>query len=129
MSSTNLTPVIARSKPAARVLASFIKQLPKTDAQSLDSREEQIETVRKKVLKDASKWTSAQRPTLVSLVNIYADLAKQGWVLRARDQKIRGNRPEADTRFDEREHKRRQLLASRNEQLRSSSVRQFVRRM
>jgi hypothetical protein len=90
-----------------------------------EDTDERIEEIRREQLAHLKTSRSQNRLASIAVVSTLADLSRQGWRFR-----LQAGRLEAQSAVDTgRASRRPQLLAQRAEQLRTQSVRSFVKRM
>lgn len=76
----------------------------------------------------AEKLKTKDKLALIASASVIADLIDQGWVIKARKQRLVARRPFDDDK-EIRTHKRRRYQAARDFQLRQPAVRAFIDRM
>jgi len=114
--------------PRSRVaVLDFIRRLSRIDS----GDEERIDDALDEFLLGASKWATKDRQRLWTLAHVLSDIARQGWGLRVRGKDL-SVQPPSEIETDpiaEKLRVRRQEQIKRDEQLRQSAVREFVRSM
>src|SRR5262245_47801412 len=113
-----LRPDVGRGSQASALLHRLSAELPTRSSVPTTELELEIERYRRHLLGERKKWPQSRRDALAALVNVIADLAKQGWEFRARNGKLFGRSPDAVDPERVRERRREQLAARRSEQLR-----------
>ena len=114
------------------VLADFASELAAIEEVSRGrDRNGSIEACRKRALAAKGKCDTPGRQVYVAAVHVLADLVKQGWTVRLNASQIEISRLENGSEdIDEtRDRIRGQLHAERDEQLRQTATRSFVRSM
>jgi hypothetical protein len=95
-----------------------------------DELEIYLEIARRRCLQHVEEFSPKWRLALIAAVNLFTDLVAQGWSLRVRERAIYGRRPSDELDGgDSRSSKRQRLLVRRNEQLRETATREFVREL
>lgn len=129
MTWVDLTPSGIKSGAAMKLIRTFVSELSKAASSEERALEEKIEIQRRQALRHRNNWKPQTQLAVNAAVNVFADLAKHGWQLHAENSGIVGLPPEAGDLAQERERRRGQLSARRNEQLREQSVREFISQM
>lgn len=125
---TELRPPL-RSKSSRDIFLSHARALAR--AQKLEDSDDSIQEVRESFSEDVRASDRVDKQALLASGLVLADLATQGWELRAREG-IVGVRPPTELRTDrtaEKARVRRQELVKRDAQLRQPSVQKFLRSM
>lgn len=125
-------PTFPEGSDGAALLADFARELMAIpDSGDDKERNAAVEGSRQRALKRRSKCDAAGRQYLVAAVSVLADLAKQGWAVRASDGDIKiGRNGNGGEDADEaRERIRGQLHAERDQQLRQPAAAAFIRSM
>jgi hypothetical protein len=129
MTWVDLTPTGIKSGAAKKLIRTFISQLSALNASDAAVSEERIETIRRQAIRHRNRWKPHIQLAVNAAINVFADLAKHGWRLCVDEEIVRGEPPAAGDIDQERERRRKQLAARRNEQLREQSVRDFIAKM
>ena len=109
------------------LLVGFVSRLPAAKDQcSQEEFQDEVELLR--IQSQRGRMPSGSRLAIVAAINVFADLAKQGWSFIVSEDAIEGVPPCVDEE-KAREVKQAQLVAQRNEQLRTASTRRFIQEM
>ncbi|HEX3551980.1 MAG TPA: Druantia anti-phage system protein DruA [Thermoanaerobaculia bacterium] len=109
---------------AHEVVLEFYEVLTKTNAPPGSAEwNDEIERLRRAYVRRTNKSAREAILKRVAIVNVVADLLRQGWNFESQATTA------AKTRMGERELRRLQLVAQRTEQLRTLAVQSFVRKM
>lgn len=125
----HLHPKLGNGSVSRQLLANLVRSLPQSDASQPEEKEADIERFRKKSYRERMTWPQQTANALSATLNIITDLAKQGWRFKVEGTDIYGQPPPTLDIETERERRRLQLAARRNEQLREDSTRSFVAMM
>lgn len=125
----HLQPNLGNGTLARKVLAEIVQTLPVRLEVKKEDIEADLERFRRRVQRESQKWPKPVISALTATVNIITDLAKQGWAFRVEGTDIYGQPPKSHDPDSERERRREQLAARRNEQLREESTQRFIREM
>lgn len=120
-----------KGSKAPKLLADFARQLASLVDDSETNCSQRIEVYRRQALQNLGPCAAEARPLVVAAIHVLADLAKQGWEVRAVGKRIQLGRPAdgADDGDFSREHLRSRHEAERDEQLRQPAAAEFVRSM
>jgi hypothetical protein len=127
-------PVFPKGKSAHALLCKLTRQLAKLSTSfNHQQRNQAVEDWRRVALGKRIKCKSNERQRFGAAIHLLADLAKQGWGIRATSSRVRIARPDlANGAADDssiRDQIRTQQLAERDAQLRERATVEFIREM
>lgn len=129
MTWVDLTPSGIKSGAARKLIRTFVSELSKVLSSDHGTLEEKIEIKRRQAIRHRNNWKAHTQLAVNAAINVFSDLAKHGWQLCVDDSGVRGIPPKIGDLAQERERRRGQLAARRNEQLREQAVREFISQM
>jgi hypothetical protein len=121
----DFTPHGVKNRNVKRHIGAFVRRLARAD----DRSEESLESLRAAHMVRLRILPPRERVDAEAAINVFADLAKQGWSFAMPNGEIKGVAPALGAADDVRDTRRRQLSARRHEQLRQPTHREFIAHM